>query len=144
MGRFISVHDLETNFSTQQIGHTEYFYIMDSDRSIMKALSAMQLDWAEYTEEKMKAGVLFWDLPVAYDTMHTGLLCEKLRCNGLDAITCQLFRSVLTGRVQRVKILATKFLGHFFCPLHKKWGHPCFRQTFQEGTKLIRQISISP
>ena len=110
MGRFISVHDLETNFSTQHIGHTEYFYIMDSDRSIMKALSAMQLDWAEYTEEKMKAGILFWNLPVAFDTMHTGLLCEKLKLYGFDAIACQWFRSVLTGRVQRVKIFFIFFI----------------------------------
>lgn len=39
-------------------------------RSTMTALSEIQRDWKENTEEKRITGVLFWDLLAALDTLN--------------------------------------------------------------------------
>ncbi len=75
-----------------------------SKRSTMTALSSMQLEWIENSENKLKTGILLWDLSAAYDTLCPSLFCEKLKIYGLDKNTCKWFVSFLTGRSQRVKI----------------------------------------
>ena len=73
-------------------------------RSTMTALSSMQQEWTENTDEKKRTGILFWDLSAAYDTLSVVLLCDKLKVYGFDTLSCNWFRSFLTGRTQRVKI----------------------------------------
>ena len=92
--RFMEMHDLLPN---NQHGFRE-------KRSTMTALSAMQQNWAENTEENMKTGILFWDLSAAYDTLDIELLCDKLKLYGFDQLSWQWFESFLTNRKQRVKI----------------------------------------
>ena len=73
-------------------------------RSTMTALTAMQKEWVQSTEDGLITGILVWDLSAAYDTIDTELLCQKLRIFGCDKNTCSWFRSFLTGRTQRVRI----------------------------------------
>lgn len=73
-------------------------------RSTMTALSEIQRDWTENTENKMITGVLFWDLSAAFDTLNIDLLTQKLKLYGATMITCKWFNSFLTGRYQMVKI----------------------------------------
>ena len=40
-----------------------------SKRSTMTALSKIQRDWTENTEDRKTTGVLFWDLSAAFDTL---------------------------------------------------------------------------
>jgi hypothetical protein len=49
-----------------------------SKRSTMTALSSMQQEWIENSENKLKTGILLWDLSAAYDTLCLCLFCEKL------------------------------------------------------------------
>ena len=44
----------------------------------MTALTAMQKEWGQSTEDGLVAGILIWDLSAAYDTIDRDLLCEKL------------------------------------------------------------------
>ena len=43
-------------------------------------------------------------MSAAYDTLSVVLLCDKLKVYGFDTLSCNWFRSFLTGRTQRVKI----------------------------------------
>ena len=65
-----------------------------SKRSTMSALSAMQEEWTRNTENKLKTGVLLWDLSAAYDMVNPSLFCEKAK---FDELTCKWFLSFLTG-----------------------------------------------
>jgi hypothetical protein len=73
-------------------------------RSTMTALSEIQRDWTEKTEENQITGVLFWDLSAAFDTLNTTLLIQKLKLYGCNKKICNWFESFLTGREQRVRI----------------------------------------
>ena len=73
-------------------------------RSPMIALSEIQRDWTENTENKKITGVLFWDLSAAFDTLNSNLLVQKLKLYGCDTKTCEWFKSFLTGREQVVRI----------------------------------------
>jgi hypothetical protein len=75
-----------------------------SKRSTMTALSSMQQEWIQNSDNKLKTGILLWDLSAAYDTLCPSLFCEKLKIYGFDKNTCKWFVSFLTGRSQRVKI----------------------------------------
>jgi hypothetical protein len=75
-----------------------------SKRSTMTALLSMQQEWIENSENKLKTGILLWDLSAAYDTLCPSLLCKKLKIYGFDKNTCKWFVSFLTGCSQRVKI----------------------------------------
>ena len=70
----------------------------------MTALTAMQKEWVQGTEDGLITGILIWDLSAAYDTINTELLCKKLQLYGCDNKTCEWFNSFLTGRTQRVRI----------------------------------------
>ena len=88
-------------------------------RSTMTALSEIQRDWMENTEDKKTTGVLFWDLSAAFDTLNSDLLIEKLKLYGCDTKTCEWFNSFLTGREQMVRI------GKYFSrPCQLKSGVP--------------------
>ena len=73
-------------------------------RSTMTALSAMQKEWIQNTEQGLTTGVLVWDLSAAFDTMDIELFIRKLTLYGADQKTRDWFESFLTGRTQRVKI----------------------------------------
>ena len=75
-----------------------------SKRSTMTALEAMQYEWAQNSENKLKTGILFWDLSAAYDTLSPDLFCDKIKIYGFDNNACKWFKSFLTDRSQRVKI----------------------------------------
>jgi hypothetical protein len=64
----------------------------------------MQQEWIQNSVNKLKTGMLLWDLSAAYDTLCPSLFCEKLKIYGFDKNTCKWFVSFLTGRSQRVKI----------------------------------------
>ena len=46
-------------------------------RSTMTALSEIQSDWTENTEDKKITGVLFWDLSASFDTLNSDLLVKN-------------------------------------------------------------------
>jgi hypothetical protein len=73
----------------------------------MTALSSMQQEWIQNSENKLKTGILLWDISAAYGTLCPSLFCEKLKIYGFDKNTCKWFVSFLTGRSQRVKIGAS-------------------------------------
>ena len=75
-----------------------------ASRSTMTALTAMQREWIQNTEDGLITGILVLDLSAAFDTVDTGLLCLKLGLYGFDQRSCDWFRSFLTGRSQRVRI----------------------------------------
>ncbi len=92
--KFVETHDLLPN---NQHG----FRV---GRSTMTALSAMQKDWIQNTEEGLTTGVLVWDLSSAFDTLDIDLFLKKLQLYGANQITLRWFKSFLTGRTQRVRI----------------------------------------
>ncbi len=94
MTQFLEEHKLLPN---NQHGFRE-------NRSTMSALSSMQKEWTENSENKKKTGILLWDLSAAFDTLDVDLLCKKLKIYGFDKLTCKWFSSFLTGRSQRVRI----------------------------------------
>ena len=61
-------------------------------RSTMTALSEIQQDWIENTENKEITGVLFWDLSAAFDTFNSELMIQKLKLYGSDNTTCKWFK----------------------------------------------------
>jgi hypothetical protein len=64
----------------------------------------MQQEWIKNLENKLKTGILLWDLSAAYDTLCPSLFCEKLKIYGFDKNTRKWFVSFLTGHSQIVKI----------------------------------------
>jgi hypothetical protein len=75
-----------------------------SGRSTMSALSAMQKDWIQNTEDGLMTGVLVWDLSSAFDTLDIDLFLRKLTLYGADQTTAKWFESFLTDRTQRIRI----------------------------------------
>jgi hypothetical protein len=75
-----------------------------SKRSTMIALSSMQQEWIQNSQNKLKTGILLWDLSAAYDSLCPSLFFDKLKIYGFDKNTCKWFVSFLTGHSQRVKI----------------------------------------
>ena len=67
MTRFLELHKL---LPDNQHGFRE-------KRSTMSALSSMQKEWTENTENNKKTGILLWDLSAAFDTLDVELLCQK-------------------------------------------------------------------
>ena len=56
-------------------------------RSTMKATASMQQEWVYNTDEKEITGILFWDLPAAYDTPSPELIFKKLEIYSLCKLT---------------------------------------------------------
>ena len=67
----------------------------------------MHEEWIQNSDNKLKTGILLWDLSAAYDTLCPSLFCEKLKIYGFDKNACKWFMSFLTNRSQRVKIGAS-------------------------------------
>ena len=70
----------------------------------MTALTEVQKQWAENTENKEKTGILMWDLSAAFDCLDINILCDKLELYGFKENTVSWFRSFLSNRSQKVKI----------------------------------------
>jgi hypothetical protein len=68
----------------------------------MTAPLSMQQEFIQNSENKLKTGILLWDLSAAYDTLCPSLFCEKLKIYGFDKNSCKWFVSFLTGRSHRV------------------------------------------
>ena len=73
-------------------------------RSTMTALSAMQKEWIQNTEQGLTTGVLVWDLSAAFDMIDIELFIRKLTLYGAYQKTRNWFESFLSGRTQRVRI----------------------------------------
>ena len=61
-------------------------------------------DWRSALDNKLNIGVIAIDLSKAFDCMPHGLLLAKLHAYGIDISTCELLKSYLCERKQRVKI----------------------------------------
>lgn len=61
-------------------------------------------DWRKALDNNEMVGCILMDLSKAFDSLPHGLLLTKLHSYGLDVASCQLIRSYLTNRWQRVKI----------------------------------------
>ena len=61
-------------------------------------------DWRKALDNKHNIGVLAIDLSKAFDCMPHGLLLAKMYHYGIDIAACQLIKSYLHDRKQRVKI----------------------------------------
>ena len=70
----------------------------------MTALSEVQTQWADNTNNKEKTGILFWDLTAAFDCLDIDILCDKLALYGFEKMTVEWYRSFLSNRFQCVKI----------------------------------------
>ena len=75
-----------------------------ANRSTMTALSEVQKQWADNSENKEKTGILMWDLSAAFDCLDINILCDKLKIYGFEANTVKWFKSFLSNRSQRIKI----------------------------------------
>ena len=67
-------------------------------------LIRMTEDWREALDKGLKIGVIAIDLSKAFDCMPHGLLLGKLNAYGFDESSCELMKSYITDRQQRVKI----------------------------------------
>jgi hypothetical protein len=65
--------------------------------STMTALTAMQREWMERTEEREKTVILLRDLTATYHTLDADLLCKKLEIYGFCAKTREWFRPFPVG-----------------------------------------------
>ena len=70
----------------------------------MTALTEVQKQWADNSENKEKTGILMWDLSAAFDCLDINILCDKLKIYGFQVNTVRWFRSFLSDRSQKVKI----------------------------------------
>ena len=50
----------------------------------MTAWNEIQEDWTTNTDRNEITGVLLWDLPAAFDTLNSEILCKKLKVYGFD------------------------------------------------------------
>ena len=75
-----------------------------SGRSIMTALSNIQQEWANNTENKFITGILLWDLSASFDCLDSDILCRKLQVYDFCKTSINWFKNFLTGRSQQVKI----------------------------------------
>ena len=67
-------------------------------------LAKLVEDWRKALDSKLRIGVIAIDLSKAFDCMPHGLLLAKLNAYGVSLSTCELVRSYLSDRKQRVKI----------------------------------------
>ena len=72
--------------------------------SCQDILIRMTEDWREALDSNLTVGVIAIDLSKAFDCMPHGLLLAKLAAYGFDEDACELMRSYLMNRQQRVKI----------------------------------------
>ena len=72
--------------------------------SCQDILIRMIEDWRESIDQGLIVGVIAIDLSKAFDCMPHGLLLAKLSAYGFDFNACQLIKSYLMKRKQRVKI----------------------------------------
>ena len=61
-------------------------------------------DWRKALDNREIVGCILMDLSKAFDSLPHGLLLTKLYSYGVDTASCQLIKSYLTNRWQRVKI----------------------------------------
>ena len=61
-------------------------------------------DWKKALDNKLNIGTIAIDLSKAFDCMPHGLLLAKLHAYGISLHTCELIKSYLSDRKQRVKI----------------------------------------
>lgn len=67
-------------------------------------MSKLTEDWRKALDNKNNIGVIAIDLSKAFDCMPHGLLLAKLYHYGIDVSTCELIKSYLCNRKQRVKM----------------------------------------
>jgi hypothetical protein len=72
--------------------------------SCQDVLIRMTEDWREALDKGFKVGVIAIDLSKAFDCMPHGLLLAKLSAYGFDINACELMKSYIMERQQRVKI----------------------------------------
>lgn len=72
--------------------------------SCQDILIRMTEDWRESLDNGLTVGVIAIDLSKAFDCMPHGLLLAKLASYGFDSDSCELMKSYITHRKQRVKI----------------------------------------
>ena len=72
--------------------------------SCQDILIRMTEDWREGLDKGLTVGVIAIDLSKAFDCMPHGLLLAKLAAYGFDRESCNLMKSYLMKRKQRVKI----------------------------------------
>lgn len=72
--------------------------------SCQDVLIRMTEDWRESLDNGLAVGVIAIDLSKAFDCMPHGLLLAKLNAYGFDKDSCELMKSYITHREQRVKI----------------------------------------
>ena len=61
-------------------------------------------EWKSFLDNKEYVGCLLMDLSKAFDCLPHALLLSKLNAYGLHIDACQLIKSYLSGRLQRVRI----------------------------------------
>ena len=74
------------------------------NHSTQNALLAMIEKLRTILNKKLKIGVIFMDLPKAFDTLDYSLLLAKLSAYGFDDNSLSFVRNYLTNRIQRCKI----------------------------------------
>ena len=72
--------------------------------SCQDILVRMTEDWRESLDKGLTVGVIAIDLSKAFDCMPHGLLLAKLTAYGFDVDSCELMKSYIIERKQRVKI----------------------------------------
>ena len=65
-------------------------------------------DWKSALDKGENVGCVLMDLSKAFDSIPHGLLLAKLKAYGMNSSSCELMKSYLTGRKQRVKIGDTR------------------------------------
>ena len=58
----------------------------------------LRQEWAIKTYEKNTTGVLLWDLSAAFDTLDSGINCDKLKLYGFQESTVGWFRSFMYAK----------------------------------------------
>ena len=74
------------------------------NHSCQDILIRMIEDWREALDNRLDVGVIAIDLSKAFDCMPHGLLLGKLSAYGFDHTSCQMMKSYLINRQQRVKM----------------------------------------
>ena len=89
--------------STEKMFH-KYLSGFRKRFSCQDILIRMTEDWRELLDKGQTIGVIAIDLSKAFDCMPHGLLLAKLNAYGFDSDSCELMKSYINKRKQRVKI----------------------------------------
>jgi len=88
---------------TTQVFH-KYLSGFRKGHSCQDVLVRMTEDWRRNLDDNLTVGVVAIDLSKAFDCMPHGLLLAKLAAYGFDVHACELMKSYMMKRKQRVKI----------------------------------------